>query len=292
MKRTIYTQEQIDQMKSLYLSGMAVKTIAATVSTDKGTCRRELKLAGILRTMGESQRIAKGIKSVRSDAFDILTSDALYWIGFLYADGFIEGKAPVLGVALAEADRDHVEKFNQFLGGYLKIAVIAQKRHGGLQGQVSEGGKLCRVKVADVRLYNRLKELGFTSNKTYDITPHELLRYSRDFWRGVIDGDGWITKGHSIYPSVNSGDIRYEYPKMGLCGNEATIQEFLRYVKLSGIECKSSMKKSKSNNPLYSMDSAGKPAVQIMNLLYKDATVYLDRKYQKYQELISEPQSY
>lgn len=292
MKRTIYTQEQIDQMKSLYLSGMAVKTIATTLSTDKGTCRRELKLAGILRTMGEAQRIAKGIKSVRSDAFDILIPEALYWIGFLYADGFIEGKVPVLGVALSEVDRDHVEKFNQFLGGYLKIAEIVQNKGRGLKGQVNEGGTLCRVKVADVRLYNRLKELGFTSNKTYDITPHELLRYSRDFWRGVVDGDGWITKGHSIYPSVNSGDIRYEYPKMGLCGNEATIQEFLNYIRLSGIECKSGVKRAKRENSLYSMDSVGKPAVQIMNLLYKDATVYLNRKYQKYQELISEPQSY
>jgi hypothetical protein len=249
---------------------------------------------GILRTKGEAQRLCMGIKYVKSDAFDILTPESLYWIGFLYADGSIEKKAPTVGVALAEVDKGHLEKFNQFLGGQLNITDCTPKKENrGLKGQITFGGKMFRVKVADTQLYNRLKDLGFTSNKTYSITPHDLLKYSRDFWRGVVDGDGWVGLSHSKGANNDKPDAKvYYYPKVGLSGNNSTIDEFLNFIKISGITCASNTKKAPRENELYSMDSTGKPAMQIMNLLYKDATVYLDRKYQKYLELLSLPNNY
>lgn len=286
MKRTIYTEEQRQEMKSLYTSGQSASQVAVHMKTDKGTLRRELKTMLPLRSISETRRITMGIKYVRSDAFDILTPEALYWIGFLYADGFIESKVPVLGLALSNADRDHVEKFNQFLGGHLNIAIIQQVNRT-LKGIVNYDGQLARVKVADRQLYDKLVSLGFTGNKTHAIIPHELLKYSRDFWRGVVDGDGWISESKSTYEAVNKETLSYKYPKIGLCGNEATIVEFLKFIKLSGIECKSLVKKSKKENSLYSMDSSGQPAIQIMNVLYKDSTIYLDRKYQKYLEFIT-----
>ena len=79
----------------------------------------------------------------------------------------------------------------------------------------------------------------------------------------------------------------YKYQKIGLSGTEKTIDIFLKFIELNGIECKSSIKKAPRDSKVYSMDSTGKPALAIMNLLYKDATVYLDRKYQKYLDFIS-----
>lgn len=288
MKRTIYTEEQRQEMKTLYLSGLSAVQVAVKMNTDRGTLRRELKTLVTMRSINETRRITMGIKYVNGTAFDILTPEALYWIGFLYADGSIDGKTPVIALALAETDKGHLEKFNQFLGGQLKVTdVTPKKADRGLIGQVTFGGKMFRVKVADSQLYSRLKELGFTSNKTHTIIPHELLRMSRDFWRGVVDGDGWITTGKTPYDSL-SGKIVYHYPIIGVCGNEITILEFLRYIQLSGIECKSGVKKAPRENSLYSMDATGQSALKIMNLLYKDATVYLDRKYNKYLEFISE----
>lgn len=294
MKRTTYTQEQRDEMKALYLSGMSVIQTAIKMQTDRGTLRREIIEMGILRTKGEAQRLCMGIKYVRSEAFDILTPEALYWIGFLYADGSIEKNVPTVGVALAEVDKGHLEKFNQFLGGGLNITdVTPKKESSGLKGQTTFGGRMFRVKVADRKLYERLEELGFTSNKTYDIIPHEELKHSRDFWRGVIDGDGWLTycKTKGDYIKDSNAKI-YSYPRIGLCGNKSTIDSFIGFVKNHEIITKSSTKKAPRENELYSMDSTGKPALEIMNLLYKDSTVYLDRKYQKYQELLELPNNY
>ena len=288
MKRTVYTQEQRKEMKDLYLAGNAIKTIATTMQSDKGTIRKELQTMLTLRSPGEAHRLAMGIKFVRSDAFDILTPEALYWIGFLYADGSIEKLFPVIALALAEVDKGHLEKFNQFLGGCLNVKdVTPKKADRNLKGQVTFGGKMFRVKVADRQLYDRLKHLGFTNNKTHTIVPHDLLKMSRDTWRGIIDGDGWITTGKSKGDNKKEDAKVYYYPRIGLCGNEATIREFLNFIKLSGIECKSTIKKAPKENGLYSMDATGEPAMKIMNLLYKDSSVYLDRKYQKYLDFIN-----
>ena len=284
-----FTQEQLTQMKELYLSGLSTVQVAEKLELDKGVCRRAIQSQIQLRTVQETRRITMGVKFVRSNAFDILTPEAMYWIGFLYADGYIEKNAPVIGVTLSETDRGHVQKFNEFLGGQLKVNDITQSLTRSLKGaNVDSVSKMCRVKVADTQLYNRLISLGFTSNKTHVIVPHDLVKYSRDFYRGLVDGDGWVTfvktkgDGHWV-----EGAKEYVYPRLGLCGNETTITSFLEFIKLSGIECKSGLKKAPRENALYSMDVTSKPAIQVMNLLYKDATVYLDRKYKKYLECIS-----
>jgi hypothetical protein len=287
MKRTVYTEEQRVQMKEMYLKGLSASEIAREMKTDVGTLRREIKTMVTLRGISETRRMRMGIKYVRSDAFDILTPEALYWIGFLYADGYIQGDHPVISLGIAEIDRGHLDKLNEFLGGQLNIATIVQSRSRTLKGQKADCANLVRLKVADIQLYNRLKELGFTPKKTHTIVPHDLLKYSRDFWRGMIDGDGWLTYSNTVYKGVKK-DIHYKYPKVGLCGNEKTIEEFLNFIKVSGIECKSQVKKAPRENGLYSMDSAGEPTIKICNLLYKDATVYLDRKHQKYLEFITE----
>lgn len=286
MKRTTYTPDQLEDMKKLYLTGLSVQNVADKLETDKGTCRKALIGLGVLRTKQESSRIARGISYVKSDAFDILTLEALYWIGFMYADGFIESKVPVIGLGLANADRAHVEKFNQFLGGKLNIATINIVSKS-LKGIINTNSVCARLKVADTQLYNRLLSLGFTGNKTHVIKPHELLKYSRDFWRGVVDGDGWLSTVNCDYTS-SIKTTHYEYSKIGLCGNEATITEFLKFIELSGIDCRSCVKKAKRETGLYSMDSTGKSAISIMHLLYKDSTIYLERKYQKYLELTKE----
>lgn len=287
-KRTVYTTEQLTQIKELYLSGLSAVQVASRMNTDKGTCRREITTMGILRSISETRRITMGIKFVKSDAFDLLTPEALYWVGFLYADGSIEKNVPTVGVALAEVDKTHLEKFNQFLGGQLHITECTPKKQDmTLKGRIDYSGRMFRVKVADRKLYDRLKELGFTSNKTHVIVPHELLKHSRDFWRGCVDGDGWISLSNSQGANHGiEGAKVYTYPKIGLCGNKATITEFLKFIEMNGIVCKSGVKKAPRENSLYSMDSTSKPAVAIMNLLYKDSVTYLDRKYEKYLECI------
>ena len=57
-------------------------------------------------------------KHLNHEAFDIVTNDAAYWIGFLFADGSVikqQKGAPQVQLRLSEVDRGHLEKFRHFL---------------------------------------------------------------------------------------------------------------------------------------------------------------------------------
>lgn len=252
MRKLDQQDSRVQQAIVLYKSGKAVKPICSELKMDGEALRTVLKDLGILRTRQKSAQIAKSGQSVKDDAFDILTPEICYWIGFIYADGHIEKSRPRITVTLMEKDFSHLEKLanligcdvRQVKGGYYRIAFSSQK------------------------IYNRLLQLGFTNRKTWDITPHESLKYSRDFWRGVVDGDGWIFNKKQIC--------------VGLCGHENTIKEFITYLNFSGVNTLTIPYKVKTREFLWSCDLHSKKAINTANILYKDASVYLDRKYQVY----------
>lgn len=239
-----------------------------------------------LRSKSELVRRGKGISQLREDAFDLLLPEALYWVGFLYADGHIEKDRPRITFTLSEKDKSHIEKFNQFMGGALNVREVTQKKEKvtPAPGQKNFDYKYFRISFSSLRVYNRLKGLGFTHNKTYGLAPHESLRYSRDFFRGVLDGDGWVCM---------SGDSRangkYNYPIVGLSGTDETIKEFLSFIRSSGIETQASSLKKKGE--VWQTDLHNAPAKKVLALLYKDSSVFLDRKYAAAMEIINSPDS-
>lgn len=280
MRKSIYSQEQIDQVLQLYSEGKSPTTIQDIVGFHKGGVRQIVIEHGKLRTAGQARRIGQGVLSLREDAFDIPTPDALYWIGFLYADGHIEKDVPYVTVTLGEKDKGHLEKFSQFMGGYLNIREVTQSKKGA-PGQVNFDYKYYRVGFNCKQVHSKLMDYGFTHNKTLSLDPHPLLKNSRDFWRGVVDGDGWL-----CYTGDKRADGKYNYCAVGLSGTEATIVEFISFVESAGIKTMCTPKKRKGAN-VWQVDIHGTPAIAVSKLLYQDATTYLDRKYAKYLEFIS-----
>ena len=136
------------------------------------------------------------------------------------------------------------------------------------------GSGFLRVSFSSKRIVNKLKELGFTNRKTYDIIPHPLLKGSRDFWRGVVDGDGWV--------------YRTKVKCIGLSGHINTITELLTFLNLNGVDTKTNPYKDKKKEYLWTCDLHSIKAERTANLLYKDSTIYLERKYQSYLEIVNE----
>lgn len=277
------TNPRIQNAIVLYKSGKTLNSICKELHLDGTTLRRFLIQEGILRSRGEAIRNGKTEGRVKDDAFDVLTSECLYWIGFLYADGHIEKDRPKISLTLSEKDKHHLEKFNQFISnGTLAINDVTQDSPKNYaRGQVNFEGKYWRITFSSKQIYNRLKEFGFTHLKTYSIVPKEYLAYSRDFWRGCIDGDGWV---------CTTGDKRangkYDYAEIGLSGTQETCLYFLHYIENINIKTDAQPRKRKDAN-VYQIDIHNVPAKKVLDLLYKDATIYLDRKYQKYLEIIN-----
>lgn len=152
-------------------------------------------------------------KPLNHEAFDIVTNDAAYWIGFLFADGSVikqQKGAPQVQLRLSEIDRGHLEKFRQFLASTHVITTSPPGNFGGYRSRAS-----ARYAVTSRRLAGRLLEMG-----RYEGPIASELAASRHFWRGVVDGDGGISRISKGAQPVSSNDHQasQEHPRIKHCG--------------------------------------------------------------------------
>lgn len=255
-------EKQLQEVIDLYNQGKSQNYIETHLKLTRKTIRELLRSAGVdYRDKSQQQHINNNTE-INHNAFDELTPEALYWIGMIFTDGHIEQKKEAsVDLTLHNDDIDHLYKFKEFLGTTREIK--------------KDKGDCSRLRVNSKQLRDKLVDLGFTHNKSTTIVPHELLKHSRDFWRGCIDGDGGV-----YWRKDNTGHIT-------LCGTLETIFEFgIFCTSYIGIKEKFPTKSNGKN--LYQISYYGQDAKKIATYLYKDATIYLQRKYDTYQNLLIE----
>jgi hypothetical protein len=125
--------------------------------------------------------------NLNENFFDVLNEKSTYWLGFLYADGYVrmkDGKSGELKLKLKDTDKCHIEKF-------LKDIECDKPIKCGIDNK----SKFCSVTVYSNLLVNKLFELGCVNNKTQiirlPILENDLMNH---FIRGYFDGDGSIYK--------------------------------------------------------------------------------------------------
>ena len=200
--------------------------------------------------------------------FDRIDSeDKAYFLGLLYADGCNFPKNRVVVINLQEKDKDILDKFKQKLN-YEKplIYVDYSKSHPNWQNQY-------KLHLNSKHMSNRLIELGCIPEKSLILkfpssnqVPNNLLQH---FIRGYFDGDGciYISKDNIITCSFCS--------TKDFC---LDLQLFLKQININ-----SSLNCVKNNNITKTISISGNlQNKRFLNWLYKDSTIYLDRKYQKY----------
>ena len=263
-------EKQLQEVIELYNQGKSQLYIETTLKLTRKTIRELLKEAGVeYRDKSQQQHINNNTE-INHHAFDELTPEVLYWIGMLFTDGHIEQKKEAsIDLTLHNNDIDHLYKFKEFLGSSRDIK--------------QSNGDCSRLRVNSKPLRDRLVELGFTHNKSTSIVPHELLKDSRDFWRGCIDGDG------GVYMNKLKKETKtYFTPHVFLCGTLETIFEFAIFCnKYAGVKDKYPSKAPGNN--FYRISYYGKDARKIATYLYKDSTIYLQRKYDTYREFLNMP---
>jgi DNA-binding transcriptional regulator WhiA len=205
--------------------------------------------------------------------FDNIDSDEkAYWLGFLYADGFVNGKYNnSVELSLKADDKEHLEKFNKFLKN--KKPIIVSKAASINNKEYFR----CRCIITDKYFHDRLIELGCVSNKSLILVFPPLKIFSNNdlvysFIRGYIDGDGSIT---------NTSRNKLRISILGTKEFLSSIQDIFKN-KFGKLLSTRSSKKGINN---YHIVSECSKAIDVGNLLYKNATVYLERKYKKFAEL-------
>jgi len=125
--------------------------------------------------------------NLNENFFDVLNEKSAYWLGFLYADGYVrmkDGKSGELKLKLKDTDRCHIEKF-------LTDIECSKPIKCGIDNK----SKFCSVTVYSNLIVNKLFELGCVNNKTQKIRlPNLNESLMNHFIRGYFDGDGSISK--------------------------------------------------------------------------------------------------
>ncbi len=205
------------------------------------------------------QRGRKPVYRLNESSFkEPLSPLALYFLGILYTDGCLwrEGNASYR-LQLGLIDYDVVDKFIEFLQ-YTGIAQIEKKDKNPRK----------IVQITSERLGQSLVDLGITPAKTHTTEVPERIKDSRDFWRGVIDGDGslMLNGGYSFSLSLRTASEKFadQFVSFGLSH---------------------SIKVGKSYDTCYKLSVYGDNAHNLSQILYKDCCFAMGRKlliYSKY----------
>ena len=205
-------------------------------------------------------------KALDESVFDVLTPDVAYWIGFLLADGNVSKRTSkvnkivsyYINLVLQIKDKKHIEKFHSFLKSGHRIRI----RENGKNKCVGFNFKSNHIAEA-------LMSYGVVPRKSYCATVDGRLKYDRDFWRGMIDGDGSL----GIYDKGTRSNIC-----LSLCGTEAVVTAFQEYVRTIIPESKTQIHMRDLKTRFSEFALKGRPAYRIIKDLYEDNVLALGRK--------------
>ena len=242
---------------------------------------RKIRLKEYLEKWYPSKQIIKS--NYNEHIFDeIDTEEKAYWLGFLFADGYINS-GPLNGefsykfeLTLADKDIDHLRKFANFIGYNKSISKKVCKRN-------NKEYKAVRISISSKHLWNTLNNLGCTPRKSLTLRfPEESIfkekSLIRHFIRGYFDGDGTL----GVY-DYKVGE--YTYHDKCVCsilGTKAFLERLKEFFKFDKT-IKSAGSKNYPNNA-FRITYTCKQALEVSTILYKDSKIYLDRKYLKYLE--------
>lgn len=270
--------EKYELAKQLYLEGKSLTKIAKQVGIERHKLSYLLKKDGI--TIIQNGAKHEYIENI----FEIIdTEEKAYWLGFLYADGNIipYGKYEVK-ISLAYKDLEHVEKFGDFVLKNHNGKELVHPYMAKLKGKEFPSAK---VAVTNKKIVTDLIALGCTENKSLTLkfpnenqVPKDLQRH---FIRGYFDGDGSISTPKNSYgPRKNRRTISFIGTQDFL---QSIIDIFVNEVctDFGGITLyqKRNQQAWQFSKTKYDTNK------EIYKYLYRDATIYLERKYERFADL-------
>ncbi len=248
--------------EKMFLNGISITKIAKELNIDRGCLSTRLKKKGL----NVVQHCNK--KGIDSKYFDLInTENKAYWLGFLIADGSISDDNKV---ELSSKDLEHIEKFKSDIKAEQKIST----KYVLLNGKTFIS---YRISFSDQNLGLMLKKLECVPRKSLNCKmPNLDKQLMRHFVRGYFDGNGSICLGLTR----NKTQISFS---SGCKGFLDKISEFLnKQLSLSpGLytrTCQTSYEVRPYNN---------KNKTKLLDYMYKDSNIYLDRKYKLYTSLPS-----
>lgn len=250
-----------EKMEFEYLnSNITLRELCKKYSKDRFTFSNYLKSKGIN---------TKRKQSTNESLFEIIDNEEkAYWLGFLYADGCIiyneNEKRYVVELTLCEKDYLHVQKFKNFLKCNNKITY-------------KEKQKAYKICINSKKICSDLIKLGCIPKKSLILTfPTEKqvpLKLQKHFVRGYFDGDGCI--------SLSNRSKAFQITILGTLNFLNSIENLHWKLKLVYSKDKRHL------NDTWTLRFRTKEALEFINYIYNNSTIYLIRKFEKYNIILN-----
>lgn len=257
--------EWIEQAIELRKNGLSYAKIAKELGKSKQTISYYLKENGY----GPNEKYIRknqkqpNKKYVNENFFEVIdTEEKAYWLGFMYADGCVNTSRDSIELSLKEEDFNHIVKFKNALDSEHKIGKKVKRINN--KEYVSY-----RLHIRNKKLKDDLIKHGCIPKKSKVLTFPKLKNdLVIHFIRGYVDGDGCITTHKTSKISLE------------ILGTYEFLNGIRSYFKLSNDKYIYNF----NHSDVKRLVITGQKAFNIIESMYKDCTISLDRKFNRYKE--------
>lgn len=221
---------------------------------------------------------------------EINSPEKAYILGFMYADGYnwTGGKNRMVTISLQEDDVDILEKIQSLLK---EKSTIYNIKPNCLNCKPQK-----RLQINSKSFSEDLKKLGCHQNKSKTLLfpSGDMVnsKFISHFIRGYFDGDGSVWEGKRKKMVVK--DKKYgsrerivHNVKFNITGTTSIIEGIQNILVNNKICKRNKLNTSKSTDNCIQLEYSGRKQMKrFYEFIYKDATIYMNRKKQKFESII------
>ena len=210
------------------------------------------------------------------DYFETIdTEEKAYWLGFMFADGYIVDYSnrygeDKFGITLHSDDVETLERFRESIKSTNPITDVS-----------SNGRSLRRIIMSSQKTVDDLISHGCVKQKSLILKPpinipDNLIHH---FIRGFFDGDGSIFWNKSEFEHHKTWNTP-SYA-ISITSTKEMIEWIIEQVGFGNLK-----KEERREKTWYYRQGGNNKARAFCEYIYKDATIFMERKYKLYQDLV------
>lgn len=185
--------------------------------------------------------------------FENMTEKSAYTVGFIAADGHLRFDRNCVVISIHKKDVEILHKILFAMNSNANISF----------GKTRE---TATISITSSKLLEDLFSILYVKNQKSFLLgePNISDKYAKDFIRGYFDGDG------SVKNKVKHIQFLGTFKLLEWINNQFT----------KNLSIINKIPKKKGN--IFKLEYTGNNAIKILDWIYSDSTIYLDRKYQRY----------
>lgn len=279
--KKIYKEEDIQLIKEQYLSGKTIQKIRDEFfpNVNPSTIRTI-----IIKNFPEIMRKPSKPNPVFHNYFETIdTEEKAYFLGLLFADGGVQyrrnGIVQIVTLGLNSKDLYMIEKFAKAVNFLNPIKFSPSKNY---QGEIIDEKGYCYIQISSHKMFSDLGKYGLVPKKSLIVErlpdiSHDLLHH---MIRGFFDGNGTVYLGNN-----KRGKHNWPFCRFGFYSTYSMIK-YIQNILAKEINLPINVI-APHLSICSTLWSAQNDVKNFYDFLYKDATIYLYRKKEKFQEFFN-----